>query len=601
MKIFFTIYFWLIISQFANFILAQSKELEVQEKPAGKILQIMDEKSALILIYSELDLTFPNYDRIKTAPIEINKVSSPYTYKLLVTAEYKTIQLRVSAKGFIPKTIEINDLSPKKTVVLNIFEKSVLNLSKGEFHLTTEPGGAKITIDGQPTFEKFTPYTFTNWTARAYKVTIYKENYYVHIDTIIIDKDKANSLNVKLRAKFGILVLSTDPANKVLIDGKSYDHKNPVQIPEGNHYILVKRKYFKDYVDSIYIVGQYEPMMIENEIELEPYMGTIAVTSKPSGAEVYLNENKIGITPLSKVVNAGYYNLELKKDDYRKEAMTFEILKDESVNKLVELKKTSILIIVGIINTKITLNGENSEYKGLLGNNRKIEFELPAGEYIIRAELVGFDTEEFSFELTSEVKTIDISLTEMDKKFLRWTGFGNSRISSILNGFSFTAGYLQAPLTITFANQMLDFKDTGWAFDIGLFFAPFSIGGGYCVGGGPADFLETLDDLAFESTYIYGNIGWSPFVLWETIYPAIGLAYNNSSYDWIVDDESIFEISNGYWAWCYELTIRFGSSTKKTGGGLIFKFSYQDPFDKSKGYYSNFWAISGGFWFGMNN
>jgi len=411
MKIIITIYFWLIISQFANFILAQSKELEVQEKPAGKILQIMDEKSALILIYSELDLTFPNYDRIKTAPIETNKVSSPYTYKLLVTAEYKTIQLRVSANGFIPKTIEINDISPKKTVVLNIFEKSVLNLSKGEFHLTTEPGGAKITIDGQPTFEKFTPYTFTNWTAQAYRVTLYKENYYVHIDTIIIDKDKANSLNVKLRAKFGILVLSTDPANELLIDGKSYDHKNPVQISEGDHYITVRRKYFKDYVDTIYIVGQYEPMMIENEIDLEPYMGTITVTSEPSGAEVYLNGNTIGITPLNKTVNAGYYTLELNKDDYRKEAMNVEILKDESVNKSVELKKTGILIIVGIINTKVTLNGKN---KGLLGNNRKSEFELPAGEYVIRAELEGFDTEEFSFELASERKTIDISLTEMD-------------------------------------------------------------------------------------------------------------------------------------------------------------------------------------------
>jgi len=118
-------------------------------------------------------------------------------------------------------------------------------------------------------------------------------------------------------------------------------------------------------------------------------------------------------------------------------------------------------------------------------------------------------------------------------------------------------------------------------------FTPISISGGYCVGGGAADFT-TVDNDTIESQFIYAAIGWTPFVLWEKVYPSIGLVYNSTSLKYNTGLETTNEVSNSFFGIYYDLSLQI-----KTGPyGFFFKFSYQSPFDNKD--YKNFWSISGG-------
>lgn len=568
----------------------QNKELEYQKKPSGRIIQTIDEKSALIIIYSELDLTFPTYERF-TNKLEEIKNTSPYQYKLLVDAEYKTIQLRVSANGFIPLTIEVNDLAPKKTIVYSIFEKKpMLNLSKGEFYLTTEPDGATIMIQGQPEFKGATPYHFADRTAMAYRIKLTKPDYY-DVDTIMnIEKGKANSLSVKLRSKFGLLKLNTNLTNELLIDGISYDHNSPIQISEGKHNIIVKRKYFKDYYETIEIIGQYNPMIIERKVELEPYKGKLDVITEPIGAEVFLDGRNIGNTPLNKIIDAGHYTLEVKKNKYRTETINFEIKKDETIKRTFGLKKYGLLKIVGTNSAEITLNGE---YKGKLP--RASNFELPPGEYKIKAELDGYDTEEQSFTLETEIKTIELNLIETEGRFFRWTAFGNQRISSLFNGAEFSVGYfetlLSEELIFTLTGKKENFRETGASVQISLYYTPITINSGIDLSGSSELGFSTVGKDTLSDFYFYTNIGWTPFVLWELIAPSVGIAFNASNFEYRIDTESIRKVSYNSFGLYYEVRIQWRVASR---GGFSLKYGYQDLFDKSA--YGNFWFINLGFW-----
>ncbi|MCK9210359.1 MAG: PEGA domain-containing protein [Ignavibacteriaceae bacterium] len=570
-KIFIIIAFIISYGLISN-IFAQIKELDY--KPRDEKLNTRN-NLPLILVYSPLELTFPDQDRFTGAnEVEKKKTESSFEYRLYVKVDEKTVLLNVESKGYEPLRITVTDLVPKRAVVYSIFEKtSRLITDLGEFYLTSVPEGAKITIHGRPDFNERTPYHFSRVTAEPYKILLEKEGYY-NIDTIItVVKNKEERLSVKLRAKFGIFKLDTNPANELFIDAVSYKNNDPIQMAEGQHIITVKRKYFKDYIETVEVRGLYDPMVIDRRIKLEPYKGALDINSVPTGATVYLNGKNIGETPLLKEIDAGEYTLEIQKDKYRKEKKSFVIIKDEAFRESIKLKKNGLLNIVGMNSVRITLNGE---YKGILPITRS--FELPPGDYKIEGDLDGYDSYEQSFYLDAEVKTVEINIIKTEGRFFRFTAFGNERLNQIISrAHLFFSANLQTinPSLLSTAAKYPIYKSVKNDFLIGaglnFTYLPFLFEADICYDSpikaedieGSEEFTSDPGKEIFRLYIITAKMGFCPFVISERIFPFIGVMVHRAS----------LSVETGGWE--SELIKHLGGGIQHTEPALFFNIVYR--------------------------
>lgn len=92
----------------------------------------------------------------------------------------------------------------------------------------------------------------------------------------------------------------------------------------------------EDYIPEEDIVRSDKAEKIEKQIELRPNFGYITIKTEPSGAEVYVDEVKVGTTPyLMKKITLGRHTVEVRKYGYEPQADIVMIKVDE-VNKQFE-------------------------------------------------------------------------------------------------------------------------------------------------------------------------------------------------------------------------------------------------------------------------
>ncbi|MBO4575358.1 MAG: PEGA domain-containing protein, partial [Bacteroidales bacterium] len=91
-----------------------------------------------------------------------------------------------------------------------------------------------------------------------------------------------------------------------------------------------------DYIPEEDVVKSDKAEKIEKQIELRPNFGYITIKSEPSGADVYVDEIKVGTTPyLMKKIKLGRHTVEIRKYGYESQA-DMVIIKVDEVNKQFE-------------------------------------------------------------------------------------------------------------------------------------------------------------------------------------------------------------------------------------------------------------------------
>lgn len=117
--------------------------------------------------------------------------------------------------------------------------------------------------------------------------------------------------------------------------------------------------------------------------------GKLSVISSPDNANVYLDGEKIGITPILEYeLTAGKYGILLKKTDYETQISPIEILpgKTTIIKPLLKIQTGSANIISNPEGAQVFLNGE---YKGL---TPLILSDIPVGDYSIALLLNNYET-----------------------------------------------------------------------------------------------------------------------------------------------------------------------------------------------------------------
>lgn len=240
-------------------------------------------------------------------------------------------------------TIEISDGTNETTVSLKP--------AFGLVTLDSNPQGARVLLDGKPI--GVTPiHTSGKITSGKHVLRLEKDNYYAWEESVVIEPSgKLQKLQtINLSKQFGTAtilcddkdatLIITNPSGKEVARGKSglkvnlnslYTYKleatKPSHAPQSKG-ISGKAIEGKDEIISI---GAPAPMY-----------GGIAISSVPSRADVYIDDDFAGTTALGQQILVGKHKIELKKDGYTPEAFEIEIQHNQTLHLSKELQEQKV-------------------------------------------------------------------------------------------------------------------------------------------------------------------------------------------------------------------------------------------------------------------
>jgi hypothetical protein len=186
----------------------------------------------------------------------------------------------------------------------------------GTLVVNSNPTGATITIDGRSDPSWVTPYTFSNWQAGTYTVTLSKEGFDSAVNSVTVKGGESSSLNPTLTVPTGeINIVTTPPGFDVFIDGDPAG-KSPVRrtLPVGPHSYSVRRGgeelFHNDFkIEEGVILTKRVPLGSQPVATL----GVVTVRTVPEGASVLADGSPVGApTPTSFSLSVGPHVLVLR-------------------------------------------------------------------------------------------------------------------------------------------------------------------------------------------------------------------------------------------------------------------------------------------------
>src|SRR5574341_1082346 len=194
---------------------------------------------------------------------------------------------------------------------------------KGGLTITTEPPGASIFIDGKK-IEGTTPLTLENIQAGMYyTIEAKKDISYGKSEWIWVYPDRYTSVNIVMEPPKARLTITTDPTEAdVLLDGDPVG-TSPMtlhDIPYGEHTLEARLSGYHPSIQKINIKDndQKTSLELKQRTSITPNSGVTALTinSYPIGADVFIDDEWIGTTPLTENLRYGNHHIKATLNDY---------------------------------------------------------------------------------------------------------------------------------------------------------------------------------------------------------------------------------------------------------------------------------------------
>jgi hypothetical protein len=225
----------------------------------------------------------------------------------------------------------------------------------GALQISSTPSGATIYIDGMS--QGTTPATISGLSAGSHTVKLTKNGYVDYSTTSFVTGGQTTPLDVQLvqgqggsTSTTGDLSITSQPTGaSINIDG--WDKGNTPQtlsnIKVGTHTLTLKLAGYTDWSSSIEVIGgQTNPVsvtLIQNQQGggVGGY-GSIAIQSNPSNANVYLDGQPSGTTPLTiPSVNPGTHTILLTLQGYNDTSRTVDVATGSQNQISVDLQSRS--------------------------------------------------------------------------------------------------------------------------------------------------------------------------------------------------------------------------------------------------------------------
>ncbi len=266
---------------------------------------------------------------------------SPGTFR---GVEPGTHQVLLALQGFQPYTTTV-------TVTAGDTENVIATLaavtSPGGISATSTPRGAGLYVD--ELYMGKTNQVVGNLAAGPHRVVISEAGYEAWSDIVTVKSGEVVPVTVTLVAEVSpahgdLQVLSVPSGAAVYIDG-SYRGLTPGDdlldihdLSPGTYLVAVRKPGYEDYSKSVSIQAGG---IVQLTASLQPGEQTAAgveIASTPAGADVFVNNAYVGITPLSfHEVEAGTYTVDIKMEGYQPFSSTGQVSAGQSVRVIAAL------------------------------------------------------------------------------------------------------------------------------------------------------------------------------------------------------------------------------------------------------------------------
>ncbi len=276
--------------------------------------------------------------------------------------------------------------------------------AQGTLKLLSHPTGAKVYING--TYMGRTPLTI-DLPVSVYRAILSLENYSNYTTNVTISPGELKVISVTLTPKYSYINIYSSPTNSEVYIDMEYAGTTPLsnyKLVPGYHTIEIKKGEYSPYTTTVYLsAGEIKNITVS----LIPQFGILNVSSNILGSEVFIDDRKIGTTPIENYkLPIGFHTVRVTKEGYSSS------IQNITVEPGKELRITANLSsIYAFLNVYSEVQGANVYLDGQpIGKTPIEEYKLPAGNHTLKVKVEGYKV--FSQNITVEpAKTLTINAT----------------------------------------------------------------------------------------------------------------------------------------------------------------------------------------------
>jgi formylglycine-generating enzyme required for sulfatase activity len=265
------------------------------------------------------------------ADVSVEGLALPFGERYLLRPG--TYAVSASAEGYHPMTSEVvvGDQDSQRAEL-------VLRPLPGLLSVSSEPAGAKVLIDGELVGE--TPLADLPVEAGEHQLQLRLERYLPREQALdITGRQLPQTLALALAPAWAdVSVSSQPPGAEILVDGEAVANTPAtVEILQGERQVMLRLASYADWEQTLELnAGQ--PLEL-GTITLQPAAGVLELASRPSGANVTLDGEFQGQTPLTLEVSPGRaHRLAVFKPGYRRYNGSVELAAAATDSRTVTLK-----------------------------------------------------------------------------------------------------------------------------------------------------------------------------------------------------------------------------------------------------------------------
>ena len=302
---------------------AQLKEFEISEMTRPDVSTVQANtafpEDALIFVYSSFDnLSF----RSSVGAVDKQYYNSRANrYEILVKPLKQMIF--ISASEFMEQKLATFNPKPKEDFYFKVEEKKTTQKNQtipGKLTINSNPTGANISLNGIPVATK-TPF-IGNLNPGPTNIQLSKTKYQT-FDTLLNIESAINEvLTINLKPSTLWLNIKSNPSSaKVELDGKiigetpfSKELDLSDKSKQGERLLKLTLNDYAPVNQTIQLYPSIDPLAIN--VDMKKLEGAYKIESIPEGADVFIDGEYKGHTPLQGTLPIGTYSAQLKMEDY---------------------------------------------------------------------------------------------------------------------------------------------------------------------------------------------------------------------------------------------------------------------------------------------
>ncbi len=164
----------------------------------------------------------------------------------------------------------------------------------------------------------------------AHQIVVKGDNIDPYVTNILVEPNKTTEVSLLLaQGKQGLLIPTVTPNDYIMrIDGQMIDTSKPILLDYGPHTINVSKDGYETFQTTVTIASQETRINIK--LDQRVVTGKVNITTEPSGANVYVDNAYVGLSPITAPINYGNHTILIKLDGYTEITYPVEVTKDSN-------------------------------------------------------------------------------------------------------------------------------------------------------------------------------------------------------------------------------------------------------------------------------